>query len=88
MISIFRGLYGSKIYISVPELSTKSVCLEAFKYGWKILIEKPVGYNLKEAKEIFEFSLKTESTVYVALNRRHYSSTLNLIIRIRPHFKS
>jgi predicted dehydrogenase len=67
------------VVISVPELSTKSVCLEAFKYGWKILIEKPVGYNLQEAKEIFEYSLKTESTVYVAFNRRHYSSTLNLI---------
>jgi predicted dehydrogenase len=63
------------VIISVPELNTKDVCEIAFKYPWLCLIEKPVGYNLKNAIEILNLSEKYNSKAYAALNRRHYSST-------------
>ena len=60
------------------ELACKEVCLEAVKYNWKLLIEKPVGHNFSEA--IFIDKLCTDYGVdaYVGLNRRFYSSTMAL----------
>jgi predicted dehydrogenase len=40
------------VVVSVPELSTRDVCMEAFRYDWKLLIEKPAGCDLREAREI------------------------------------
>lgn len=67
------------VVISVPELSTREVVFEAFKYPWKILIEKPVGYNLEDAYIIVEEAKRMARDVFVALNRRHYSSTERVI---------
>jgi len=66
------------VIISVPELSTKDVCKVAFKFPWVCLIEKPVGYNLNNALEIFKLAEKNNTTAYAAFNRRHYSSTRKL----------
>jgi len=70
------------LIISVPELSTREVAIIAFKYPWTILIEKPVGYNLEEAKYIQEKALENNTRVYVALNRRHYSSTNEVLTAV------
>ena len=67
------------VVISVPELATELVCLESFKYPWKCLVEKPIGYNLEIANLINEEALKYNRDIYVAFNRRHYASTRNLI---------
>lgn len=64
------------VVIAVTVESTESICLQAFKYPWYILVEKPVGLNYNSAKLILEFSEKCNSRVFVALNRRQYSSTL------------
>jgi predicted dehydrogenase len=63
------------VVISVPELSVRDVCLEVFKHPWKSLIEKPVGYDLADAQLILEKAKISNSQSFVALNRRHYSST-------------
>ncbi len=63
------------VVISVPELSVREVCLEVFKYPWKSLIEKPAGYDLVDAQLILEQAKISNSKAFVALNRRHYSST-------------
>jgi hypothetical protein len=67
------------VIISVPELSTKDVCEIAFKFPWVCLIEKPVGYNLENANEILKVAVQNNSKAYTAFNRRHYSSTRNLL---------
>ena len=64
------------VVIAVPELNLKKVCLEAFKYKCKFLIEKPVGFNFKEALYIEKLAKKHEIQAYPALNRRHFQSTL------------
>lgn len=51
------------------------VSLECFKYPWVCLIEKPAGYNLNEAKLLNQYAIEQNKQVFVALNRRHYSST-------------
>lgn len=67
------------VVIAVSELSTELVCYEAFKYPWICLIEKPVGYNLQIATKILHEARKNKTKAYVALNRRHYSSTIKTL---------
>ncbi|CAM8363382.1 Oxidoreductase, N-terminal [Candidatus Methylopumilus universalis] len=63
------------VVISVPELATRDVCEEAFKYPWTCLIEKPIGYNLTEAEAIEIMAINQNCNVFIALNRRHHNST-------------
>lgn len=67
------------VVIAVSELSTEAVCREAFKYPWICLIEKPVGYNIEVAARILAEAEKNKINAYVALNRRHYSSTIKVL---------
>jgi predicted dehydrogenase len=67
------------VIISVNELSVREVCLEAFKYPWACLIEKPVGYDLPDAEKILEAAKNQNRQAFVALNRRHYSSTQTVL---------
>ena len=70
------------VVLAVSELSLKVVCAQAFNYPWKLLIEKPVGIDLDEANEILHMSREKGAIAYVALNRRHYSSTRGVLQEI------
>jgi predicted dehydrogenase len=61
--------------VSVPELSTNAVAHQCFAFPWTLLIEKPVGYDLGDAEAIVSEAHRHQRRVFVALNRRHYSST-------------
>lgn len=74
-IEQLANLKADIVVIAVSELSTKSVCFEAFSYQWTCLIEKPAGYNFEEAELIATEAKKKGTNVFVALNRRQYSST-------------
>lgn len=67
------------VVIAVPELSAKQVAFEIFRFPWVSLFEKPVGYNPGDALEILNEAKRHSSQVYVALNRRHYSSTTSVL---------
>jgi len=71
------------VIIAVSETSTKEICYQAFKFPWIALVEKPMGYNLEDAMDITGEAKKTNSKVFVALNRRHYSSTKNVLNELR-----
>ena len=73
------------VVIAVPELSVREVCIAAFKHPWKCLIEKPAGYNVPDAERILDASLKYGRQAYVALNRRHYSSTRAVLSDLIDH---
>ncbi|MCB4378465.1 Gfo/Idh/MocA family protein [Synechococcus sp. MU1650] len=66
------------VVIAVPILACKEVCDEAFRHNWTLLIEKPVGHNLEEAKEIEKLAEQHKAKAYVALNRRFFGSTIRL----------
>lgn len=76
---LYEGTRADLVIIAVPELSSNEVCREAFKYPWQALIEKPAGYNLNDAEDISAAANKAGCRAYVAMNRRHYSSTRAVI---------
>ena len=75
---LYESCKPDLVIVAVPELACFEVCQASFKYPWCMLIEKPVGYHLEEAKEIEALADSFNSKVFVALNRRFYSSTILL----------
>ena len=69
------------VTVNVVELSavTRS-CLE---FPWTILTEKPVGYNLEEARAVKQMANVKQRRVLVALNRRFLSSTRAALADLR-----
>jgi predicted dehydrogenase len=67
------------VVVAVPELGANPVSQECFQHPWAILFEKPVGYHLADAEEIASNARAHHARAYVALNRRHYSSTRDVL---------
>jgi predicted dehydrogenase len=67
------------VIVSVSILSTAEACYNTFKHPWQCLIEKPAGYNVTEAEQIAKAAKGYCRKAFVALNRRHYSSTRSAI---------
>lgn len=63
--------------VAVCEDKTLDVMKSLLNFGVKnIFVEKPAGSNYREIKELYEFSTKFDAKIFVAYNRRFYSSTL------------
>lgn len=75
---LYQSSSPDLVVVAVPELSCRSVCEQAFKYPWTLLVEKPVGHTLFESRQIERLALSHQAKVHVALNRRFYGSTLQL----------
>ncbi len=60
------------ITVSIDQIS--SVLLECARYPWIILVEKPLGTNFAESQRLSKALGDATRRVYVALNRRHYST--------------
>jgi hypothetical protein len=69
------------LIVCVSELSTEEVIDSAIEYPWTILIEKPVGINYDQALRIVE-RCGDRNDVYVALNRRFYGATREVLNEI------
>jgi predicted dehydrogenase len=67
------------VVVAVSELSARSVIEECFQFPWTCLIEKPAGYDVAEAEILAEAAAVKGRRAFVALNRRHYASTLAVI---------
>ncbi len=76
---LYHKTQADLVIVAVSELAVRLVLRECFAYPWTCLIEKPVGYNLTEAEEIAQSANELGTTAFVALNRRHYSSTLAML---------
>jgi len=72
---LYRETKADLVVVAVPELQSREVCDRVFQYPWCALIEKPVGYNLTDAREIASEADRAERMAFVGLNRRHYGST-------------
>jgi len=73
--ALYAATKADLVVIAVPELSVREVCLEAFKYPWSCLIEKPAGYDIPEAEAILASARLNNRKAFLSLNRRQYSST-------------
>ena len=76
--ALYAHTAADLVVIAVPELACRAVCDEAFQHPWTLLIEKPVGHTLSEARLIEQQAIAHGARAYVALNRRFYCSTLQL----------
>lgn len=76
---LYEKTLADLVVVSVPELSANEVCCTCFEYPWVALIEKPAGYNVADAEAIEAVARTKGRQAYVALNRRHYSSTRTVL---------
>ncbi len=72
---LYETTKADLVVVTVPELEMNAVSRACFEYPWTVLLEKPAGYNLADAEAIAEAARVKDRRVFVALNRRHYSST-------------
>lgn len=70
---LYERTKADMVIITVRELAMREVALEAAKFGWTLLLEKPAGYCLEDARAI-ERGL-VGKPAFVALNRRYYHAT-------------
>ena len=81
-----RGVYGSidemreatradLVVVSVPELSMRDCSSAAFRHDWTVLLEKPAGHTIEDARAIAKAAAQRKAGTYVALNRRFYDAT-------------
>lgn len=73
--ALYSGTKADVVVVAVNELSAHDVCLQAFRFPWLLLLEKPVGIDLNQADDILAAAIWQGARAYVALNRRSYSST-------------
>lgn len=83
---MYQQTTADLVVVTVTELSMNAIASECFTYPWKVLLEKPAGYYLPDAAAILEAARLNNSCVYVALNRRSYSSTSNALDRLEKNF--
>jgi predicted dehydrogenase len=82
---LYRQTSADLVVVTVKELFMNVIATECFAYPWKVLLEKPSGYNLPDATAILEAARHNNSSVYVALNRRTYSSTTLALSRLESN---
>lgn len=71
--ALYEATQADLVVVTVPELSMAAVASQCFAHQWSVLLEKPAGYNLADATSIRNAA--RGRSVYVAFNRRAYSST-------------
>ena len=80
---LYEKTTAGLVVMTVPELAANAVSKACFQYPWTVLMEKPAGYNMPDAEEIAANAKAAGSKVFVALNRRFYSSTQTVLKEIK-----
>jgi predicted dehydrogenase len=63
------------VVVTVNAEAIHDVAIECCEHAWTILLEKPAGCNIEQAREILSAAGNKQHKVFVALNRRFLSST-------------
>ncbi len=79
---LYERTKADLVVVTVREMSMSAVARDCFAFPWASLLEKPAGYDLDNASVILDAAKKTGSRVYVAFNRRAYSSTRRALARL------
>lgn len=80
---LYKKTNANLVVVTVPELSANSVIRACLEHPWMLLVEKPAGYNLADAEDIEAAARAKNARVYVALNRRFYSSTQKVLADLK-----
>lgn len=76
---LYEKTRADLVVVTVNETSMREVCVEAFKYPWKLLIEKPVGIDYDEAAYLADLASRNSVVAWAALNRRQHSSLKSVL---------
>ncbi|KTD47612.1 Gfo/Idh/MocA family protein [Legionella quateirensis] len=76
---LYQKTKADLVVVAVPELEANQVSKKCFQYNWAVLLEKPAGYDLRDAHDIAEAALTTSKPVYVGFNRRFYASAMTIL---------
>ena len=76
--TLWEKTRADAVVVAVPILNTYEVCEDVFVHDWISLVEKPIGYNLAEAAALASLASAKSHQCFIALNRRHFGSTLHL----------
>ena len=80
--ALWRETGADAVVVAVSELAMADVCEAAFRHPWACLLEKPVGVDLADARNIQQSAKRAGARAWVALNRRSYASTRAALARI------
>lgn len=72
---LYERTQADLVVVAVSETAANPVSRACFEYPWTVLMEKPPGYNLRDAEEIQSAATAKSRKVLVGLNRRFLSST-------------
>ena len=72
---LYHQTQADLVVVTVVELSMAEIATACFAHPWTVLLEKPAGYDLADATRIQAAAKSAGRRVFVALNRRAYSST-------------
>ncbi|NCQ55995.1 MAG: Gfo/Idh/MocA family oxidoreductase [Alphaproteobacteria bacterium] len=70
------------VVVCVYETAKREVMEKCLAYGVPIFAEKPIGLDYEESLKIADMAAKAECPVWVSLNRRTYSSTLEALKKL------
>ena len=73
--ALYEDTHADLVVVTVPVALMDEVSRTAFRHPWTVLLEKPAGCCLAEAEELAAAASARGGRVFVALNRRMYSST-------------
>lgn len=59
------------VIITSPDCCHHDCAMTALKYGWNVLIDKPLATNMADGREIIETAKKAGKTVMIGFNLRH-----------------
>jgi predicted dehydrogenase len=75
---LYERTHADLVIVAVPELSANPVAMQVLARPWAVLMEKPAGYDLRDAEAIAATAQGRPAPVMVGLNRRFYSSALRI----------
>lgn len=63
------------VVVAVPVLVTAELATACMAHSWTVLLEKPAGLDIVEARAIARAAGTAEARMFVALNRRFFNAT-------------
>lgn len=79
---LYERTRAELVVVTVSETAMNPVSRACFEHPWTVLLEKPAGYNVPDAQEIYAAATSQKRKVFVALNRRFLSSTRTVMANL------
>ena len=80
---LYKETKADIVLVTVPGDHIFTISKKLLNFPWLIFIEKPPGINFYEYNQLLLKSKIQNKKIYVGMNRRYFSSTLNLIKKIK-----